>query len=50
VDFFKSGLQRDQVLLQKIKDVPKKIATKLHQKQVRQMAEQAKAGEAREIK
>ena len=48
--YFKSGLQRDQMLLQKIKDVPKKMATKLHQKQVRQMAEQAKAGEARATK
>ena len=46
-NYFKAGLERDQVLLQKVKDVPKKIATKLHQKQVRQMADQAKAGEAR---
>lgn len=45
--YFKAGLERDQLLLQKIKDVPKKIATKLHQKKVKQMADQAKAGEAR---
>ena len=45
--YFKAGLERDQLLLQKIKDVPKKIATKIHQKKVKQMADQARAGEAR---
>eukprot|EP00435_Cladocopium_sp_Y103_P021182 s564_g5.t1 len=44
--FFKSGLMRDQCLIEKIKEVPRKVATKLHQKQVKHMQEQAKAGEA----
>ena len=34
-------------LIEKIKEVPRKVATKLHQKQVKHMQEQAKAGEAR---
>jgi len=45
--FFKSALMRDQCLIEKIKEVPRKVATKLHQKQVKHMQEQAKAGEAR---
>lgn len=44
--YFKSGLERDQVLLEKVKDVPQKIAAKLHQKRVKQTMAQAKQGEA----
>lgn len=44
--FFQSALQRDQLLLEKIRDVPQKISTRLHQKRVKHMAMQAQAGEA----
>ena len=45
--FFQSALQRDQAQIESIKEAPKKIANKLHQKRVQHMATQAKAGEAR---
>lgn len=44
--FFQSGLKRDQCLLEKINLVPMKMANKLHQKEVKHMQNQAKAGEA----
>ena len=45
--FFKSALQRDQIMLEKIKEVPKQLATLAHKKQIKLLTEQAKKGEAR---
>lgn len=44
--FFVSALERDHVLMQKVKDVPLRVSTVLHYKHVKQLAQQAKAGEA----
>ena len=45
--FFKAALERDQLQLEKVKEVPRKVAVRLHQKKVATIAEQAKAGQAR---
>ena len=44
--YFQSGLKRDQCLIEKINMAPTKIATKLHQKEVKHMQNQARSGEA----